>query len=686
MQLYHDKVYWQQDCDEKISTYDNVIISAPTGSGKTERYESWAFNKKERPVFITSPIKSLSNQRFRQLQEKGYSVALETGDIKVFPEEDADVICCTQEIYNNKYRSLPNVTLIVDEFSYIFDEPGRARAYVDSLYYSKAKNILICSATLGDINLVQRYLENLTNRTFFLYETKERLTSLEYRNAISRKDIRDSLVVAFSNKKCEEIALSLYKDRVEKYNALSIELKYDIRDNLRKKVSHIAKKYDIKNDRLIAMAEVGIVYYFGALYPKEKLFIEELFENSIIDTIVGTDALALGVNFPIKNVVFAQLKKLQGGKEQVITKALFEQLTGRAGRKGYFDEGFVYFCGDFCETSYERQEFEDNFLKLVNSDMPDLHISLRPNIKDILTGYRSIDEEVDFILKYSTECCTREEEKEKIEKSINFIKNYSIVGTVLKKRYPRVNFNKGFLKAISVLNKSERTKIEKLSIELMYLQPVFDDNISKVYMEEYSPAINCEIFTDILMKVPFGVLLNKYGKKFHDILLLRKYMNFLPEEFSSNYDLDYINNEIERRDFTALHPDKVKIEKNSIRATQPKREKKYIYRGSGRLDRILIDEVPYIKIISEQSHFIACEYHEKGRLRLSKISNASYPLISLETPESTLNILNRLIIDPEVLSLDNIAYINGMKASLSMHLQKKKKIQEGKVKSKKKKK
>ena len=514
MKLYHDKVAWQQDCDEQIGDYDNVIISAPTGSGKTERYEIWAFNKRERPVFITSPIKSLSNQRFRELQEKGYNVALETGDIKIFPQGEVDAVCCTQEIYNHKYRSLSNATLIIDEFSYIFDEPERSRAYIDSLYYSSAKNILICSATLGDIKLVQKYLEDLTKRKFFLYETKDRMTSLEYRGKISRTDIRDSLVVAYSNKKCENIALSLYEDRVRKYDALLKELKYDLRGNMRKKVSHIAKKYDVRNDKLINMAGVGVVYYFGSLYPKEKLFIEELFENSIVDTVVGTDALALGVNFPIKNVVFTQLKKLKGGEEQAITKALFDQLAGRAGRKGYFDEGFVYYCSDFCKDDTEKQEIENAFFELVNSDMPNLHISLGANIKDVLTGYRTIDEEVDFILRYSTDCGTRDSEKEKIEESIQFIKNYNIAARVLKKKYRYLDFNKGFLKAISVLDEDERREAEKLSIELTHLQPIFDDNISSVYMEEYTSATNCEIFADILMKKSFDILLKKYGQKF----------------------------------------------------------------------------------------------------------------------------------------------------------------------------
>ena len=176
---YDNRVKWQIDCDNTIKDKNNVILSSPTGSGKTKRYEFWALNKPERPIFITSPIKALSNQRFRELQDNGYKVGLETGDIKYIPHDDCDIICCTQEIYNNKYRNYKNSTLIIDEFSYIFEDEDRARVYIDSLYYSKAKNIMLCSATFGNLEAIKEYINRVTNRDFFLYENNERLTPIE---------------------------------------------------------------------------------------------------------------------------------------------------------------------------------------------------------------------------------------------------------------------------------------------------------------------------------------------------------------------------------------------------------------------------------------------------------------------------------------------------------------------------
>ena len=103
----------------------------------------------------------------------------------------------------------------------------------------------------------------------------------------------------------------------------------------------MANEKKIKNRGLISNANYGVAGYYGSLLPKEKMFIEECFERKLIDTVVGTDALALGVNFPVQNVVFAQLAKLYEGP---ISKNMFDQLSGRAGRKGYYDNGYVYYC------------------------------------------------------------------------------------------------------------------------------------------------------------------------------------------------------------------------------------------------------------------------------------------------------------------------------------------------------
>lgn len=87
-----------------------------------------------------------------------------------------------------------------------------------------------------------------------------------------------------------------------------------------------------KKSELRKYAYYGIGKYIGSMLPKEKNFIEECFARHLIDTVVGTDALSLGVNFPIENVVFADLQR--GRERYIISKNMFEQLARSCGKKG----------------------------------------------------------------------------------------------------------------------------------------------------------------------------------------------------------------------------------------------------------------------------------------------------------------------------------------------------------------
>jgi len=198
---------WQSECLEEIKNESNVILSSPTGSGKTRVFLEWANIKKaeakndsiKHTIYITAPVKALSNQRFRELSRQGYNVGLETGDIKKVPDK-ADYICCTQEIYTNKYLNDEDASLIMDEFHYIFEDSNRARTYIDSLHTSKARNILLASATLGDTAHLKGYVDKVSGRGAYNYENKERITELEYKGNIDPENIKDALVVTFSAK------------------------------------------------------------------------------------------------------------------------------------------------------------------------------------------------------------------------------------------------------------------------------------------------------------------------------------------------------------------------------------------------------------------------------------------------------------------------------------------------------
>lgn len=538
---------WQKDCSDSIRNQPNVILSSPTGSGKTKVFLEWAQNQQGKPIIITAPIKALSNQRYRELLEAGYTVGLETGDIKDVPE-DCDFICCTQEIYTNKYSELENVTLIMDEFHYIFENPSRARTYIDALHDSKAKNVLLCSATLGDISKLTEYVNRVSGRDFFAYENDSRLTSLFYEGDINSEDIRNSLIVTFSRKNIENILSSLYSSR-EMQDDETLEA-----------IERLAEDNKIDNYEIIDNARKGISGYYGALLPKEKLFIEKCFEQGMIDTVVGTDALALGVNFPVKNVIFAQLAKYYDGP---ISKNLFEQLAGRAGRKGFFDEGHVYYCKDFarfCESwEYDTQDLFEEILEQPNEDVS---ISLTPNIKNILLGRTTIGEEAEFISRFSTIEVDVDETFGYISDTIAYIRNRAFESEVDRLVSERFGDDDDYYDYddddyYDSYNEDEQSdeNTEEKEIyrqELLDMKEEFLQNIARVYFDEYSPERNCEIFTAILCGIEPEEILQKYGMSgnFNDMLQFRKYVKSLPKKYRKG--LTKINDRIREIDETAI--------------------------------------------------------------------------------------------------------------------------------------
>ena len=616
-------VEWQKDFLKVAGKEECVILSAPTGSGKTRCYEEWAFSKAERPIFITAPIKALSNQKFGALKARGYKVALETGDISYFPDDECDIVCCTQEIYNIKYRDYPNHTLVIDEFAYIYNDFSRARAYVDSIMYSNASNIFICSATMGKSNEVVNYINKISKRNFAFYETNERLTELEYIGEIPVWKIRNSLVVAYSKDECFRLAKLLYDRRIE--NIRKIKTLSDPSNRYKGAIKELANKYKVTNNKLIDFALMGVVYYCGRLLPKEKLFVEALLENGYVDTVVGTDALALGVNFPIENVVFSKLSSgfsprnsLKGNTGKLISKNMFEQLSGRAGRKSFYDKGCVYCCSDFY-----GYKLEDDFWKLVNADAEPFRIIVGSDIISILKGDLTVEDDVNLRMFLSTEELDYDKILKETQETVDFIRNLDVCKYYFSHKY-KIDISLGFEDAIKDRRINEQNKFRKEYQYLQSIQYLFEKYISNTYMCEYSPSRNCSLLIDILLGVPIEKMLRIYcySKSSDDYELMslldfRKYMKRIPDEYSELYNVEAVDAIINAIDPMVLNPHKSGLAKRtSVKAVNKvESTSKFSYKGSNkdvlcpnRFDMIEYKGKKYIKILQENDRILVCDY------------------------------------------------------------------------------
>ncbi|NLV81565.1 MAG: DEAD/DEAH box helicase [Synergistaceae bacterium] len=381
---------WQNEAIIAIGE-NSAILSAPTGSGKTWVAYVWAglMNLNSEPimpsrrVIFTAPIKALSNERYLELKSMGFDVGIETGDFK--KNAQASVLCCTQEIYTLKYADIPDQKVIIDEFHFIFNDPERARSYIDGLRSTSFRSdVLVMSATFGNPERVKKYLEKMGMREFVLYKTDSRVTDLVFKKSGLRfKEIHDALVFVFSKKGGEWLASQISRTR-KKINREHTERLREMADILEVKTIH---------ETMLR----GVGLYFGSLLPKEKLLVEMAFRERILDVVVGSDALSLGVNLPAETVVFGQMAKFIDGP---LTKNEFMQMAGRAGRKGYFNPGYVTYVP---RSKAENYDYDTGRLYLETLDKPceEARICLLPSVGRLLKKEVTIEVEAKMISECS---------------------------------------------------------------------------------------------------------------------------------------------------------------------------------------------------------------------------------------------------------------------------------------------
>ncbi len=374
---------------------NSAVLSAPTGSGKTLVAYLWAgilnrdgsvnANPEANRIIFTAPIKALSNERYLDLRRMGLDVGLETGDFK--RNEGANIICCTQEIYTMKYASRPGQKLIVDEFHYIFNDSDRARTYIDGIRNTNPDtSILVMSATLGSLKNVGHYLSELCQREFVIHAAKKRVTELIFQpdNPVNAYNIHDALVFLFSQRGVVELADMIARTRRR------------IPPPYVKRLEELANILEVK--KMIGCLFKGVGIYHGSMLPKEKLLVESAFRERLIDVVCGTNALALGVNLPAQFVIFAQL--VSTFRYAPITKNEFLQMSGRAGRKGLFDPGYVSWLKD---SPFECEHFSTGkiFRQLMSRTLEPAVIKLRPSYGKLLRRQVLIDYEAEYIAENS---------------------------------------------------------------------------------------------------------------------------------------------------------------------------------------------------------------------------------------------------------------------------------------------
>lgn len=324
----------------------NVILATPTGSGKSlvATGAVYAALAADRTSFYTAPIKALVSEKFFALCEVfgAENVGMLTGDASV--NADAPIIACTAEILANialREGADADIGLVVMDEFHFYGDPDRGWAWQVPLLELPRAQFLLMSATLGDVTFLRADLTRRTGRETALITGAERPVPLFYSYATTamHETIADLLntkqapvyVVHFTQASALERAQALMS-----VNVSTKEEKAAIADMIG--AFRFSTAFGSTLSRLVRH---GIGVHHAGMLPKYRRLVEQLAQAGLLKVICGTDTLGVGINVPIRTVVFSALSKYDGVRTRLLNAREFHQIAGRAGRAGYDTAGTV---------------------------------------------------------------------------------------------------------------------------------------------------------------------------------------------------------------------------------------------------------------------------------------------------------------------------------------------------------
>lgn len=381
---------FQREAIESLHQGDSVLVSAPTGAGKTliAEYAMDHCLEGGHEIVYTAPIKALSNQKFRQFSEQfGDEVGIMTGDVTINPE--ATALIMTTEVFRNTIFEDPHRLddvryCIFDEVHYMDDEM-RGTVWEESIIFAPQHVRFIClSATIqnleslsGWMNVIRDYDTSVIKhfdrpvplkKRFFVpkkgFADINRLEKLYHSRSrkggrnLSRQELHKwetklldhleehdqfpALFFVFSRKGCSMKA-SRHTDRMLLTEEESERAKALFEEYSEKLGLTQSRNYE----QLKELTARGIAYHHAGLLPSLKDVVERLFTEGLIKLMIATETFALGINMPARSVIFESLEKFDGTQMRYMKSREFNQMAGRAGRRGMDEVGFVYSMVDW---------------------------------------------------------------------------------------------------------------------------------------------------------------------------------------------------------------------------------------------------------------------------------------------------------------------------------------------------
>ncbi len=434
---------FQKDACNFINDGKSVVVCAPTGAGKTVIAQHAIHRALEegKRIFYTTPLKALSNQKYYDFGEKyGYDkVGLLTGDTSI--NRNGQIVVMTTEVFRNMLygTNFGSVTdnmkevkyVVLDEVHYMNDEQ-RGTVWEESIIYCPTNvQIIALSATVANADELTDWINTVHSKTelvdtdfrpvplrFFYFDSSQPTKLLplltpsgqlnkkirpekrvfgkklqnkksyvkEIINNLRENDMLPAIYFTFSRKKCDE--------QMEKCASLDLVTKGE-RAQIQQIIDeYIAENPHLYNNKHIEYLLCGVASHHAGLLPAWKGLVEKLFQKGLIKVVFATETLAAGINMPARSTVISSTSKRTDSGHRMLTASEFLQMSGRAGRRGMDEIGYVTVVG----TQFQSPE---EVAELVLSDANPLESRFSPSYSMVLNLLQrfSLDEAKELILK-----------------------------------------------------------------------------------------------------------------------------------------------------------------------------------------------------------------------------------------------------------------------------------------------
>lgn len=435
---------FQKEACEIIDNGESVVVCAPTGAGKTVIAQHAINNalKQGCRIFYTTPLKALSNQKFYDFCEQygADKVGLLTGDTSI--NRGAQIVIMTTEVFRNMLYgtnfgavadNLKDVRYVVlDEVHYMNDEQ-RGTVWEESIIYCPTNiQIIALSATVANCDELTNWINTVHSKTklvntdfrpvplrFFYFDSsqpykllplltpdgklnnkikpekpqwargKDRRKKTYVKQIIQNladNDMLPAIYFTFSRKKCDE--------QMEKCSGLGLNTRKEQEEIKAFIEEFIAENPHLYGNKHIEYLIQGVASHHAGLLPAWKNLVEKLFQKGLIKVVFATETLAAGINMPARSTVISSTSKRTDSGHRMLTANEFLQMSGRAGRRGMDEVGYVTVVGTPFQTPEEVAE-------LVLSDSNPLESKFSPSYSMVLNLLQrfNLEESKELILK-----------------------------------------------------------------------------------------------------------------------------------------------------------------------------------------------------------------------------------------------------------------------------------------------